>query len=271
MNYTPSTLIDDIKAWYDIWTNKDTEYSKMSIHDKMQHMRDKFCDFTNGNKVKYRMFAVMNGNILNGFNMLLNEDDIELQGILKDVYYHKCLISDANARIMGNNMKDTANDKIEVPKEVFRSYVKGFTDTLSDIVENTTATISDSDSTEEDEESKTNRNLCMGIYYYLKNVWDKWLIGRPENTYDVSTFFKNNFIFMDSFYRNTFYKLPINCERLIECYKGKADEKVYTASSVTCVKHISVGSWQSLISFILQVRIPSMVIIKKECTVTSRR
>lgn len=238
LNYTPSTLIDDIKAWYDIWTNKDTTYSKMSIHDKMQHMRDKFCDFTNGNKVKYRMFAVMNGNILNGFNMLLNEDDIELQGILKDVYYHKCLISDANARIMGNNMKDTANDKIEVPKEVFRSYVKGFTDTLSNIVENTTATISDSDSTEEDEESKTNRNLCMGIYYYLKNVWDKWLIGRPENTYDVSTFFKNNFIFMDSFYRNTFYKLPINCERLIECYKGKADEKsLYSFVGDLCKAH----------------------------------
>ena len=83
-----------------------------------------------------------------------------------------------------------------------------------------------------------NRNLCVAIYYYLKNVWDRWLVGKAENTYDVSTFFDNDFIFMDSFYRNTYYRLPLNCQKVIDAYKGAAtDKSLYSFIGDLCKDH----------------------------------
>ena len=63
----------------------------------------------------------------------------------------------------------------------------------------------------------------MAIYYYLKNLWDKWLVISNSNAFDVDTFFEKNFVFIDSFYKNVYHLLAINCEQLLKAWTELAD------------------------------------------------
>lgn len=190
----------------------------------MVWMRNGFADLMGNGIMKYRMVAVKNHSGDYGMLMYLNEDNTAVQNAMKDVYTRKCLISDCNCIRLTRGA--TANATITVNDNIFKSYLKGFTDSLSDIIKKGEVTVSDDSSDDNSEDSKkTERDLLTGMYYFLKNVWDKWLSDRSENTYDVAEFFDPNFIFIDSFYRNTYFKLPINCSYLIKEYGEMANDK----------------------------------------------
>ena len=57
---------------------------------------------------------------------------------------------------------------------------------------------------------------------YLKSIWDKWLVASdkidPYNSeFSVHNFF-NNFVFIDSFYRNIEGRFMMNCQILLDRY-----------------------------------------------------
>ena len=243
--YTPATLCKDAEIYWKIWNHKPVGQEKKiyTLKECMKWIRNNGICMNNGSVVRYRMFAVENGENtqgIYGFKMLFNEDDKDMQSKLKDIYLRKCLVSDSCARVMGNNSKTSSNDVVTVDRSVFKAYVKGFTDKLKEIVGSTSKIMTtDSNlSPTQNDRLNYNRNLCVAIYYYLKNVWDRWLVGKAENTYDVSTFFDNDFIFMDSFYRNTYYRLPLNCQKVIDAYKGAAtDKSLYSFIGDLCKDH----------------------------------
>ena len=222
---TASQIVNIANTWFNRWKvhPKDFSGNMNAIFNKPQGSNYLALNIMDEDCIKYRMLAVMGGIAKNGFDMLLNEDNEYVQKALYNVYLKRCIISDSNARVMGNSTDNWYN-QVVVPKNVFRAYIKGFTDELKKIADSTSITLSD-DGIDTDGDSDADRNLCIGIYYYLKNVWDKWLVGKAENTYDVSTFFDKNFIFIDAFYRNIYYKLPVNCEKFLDCYNGAAKEK----------------------------------------------
>ena len=72
--------------------------------------------------------------------------------------------------------------------------------------------------------NNSKRDQLVPIYMYCKNLWDKWLIhpvgeGKDYNTnpYTVKSFFKN-FLFIDSFYRNIYNLLPVNCQKFMNIF-----------------------------------------------------
>ena len=72
-------------------------------------------------------------------------------------------------------------------------------------------------------ETLQNRDLSLAVYYYLKNLWDKWLVISKDDAFDVKNYFNPNFIFIDSFYFNTFHHLAINCQTLLRAWQELAD------------------------------------------------
>lgn len=82
----------------------------------------------------------------------------------------------------------------------------------------------------------------LAIYMYIKHLWDGWFSGiynsndlccinndknktfEYKDIFNVKNYFEN-FIFVDSFYRNTFQRLRLNCNKLLEYYNGVNDSK----------------------------------------------
>lgn len=224
--FTPADIIEKAKKYYNKWAvdTKDGEGKPITNKSRMVWMRNNFADLMGNGIMKYRMVAVRNHSGDYGMALFFNEDNTAVQTAMKDVYTRKCLISDCNGIRLKRGA--TTDATITVDDNIFKSYIKGFTDSLSEIVKKGEITVSDDSSDDNSENSKkTERDLLTGMYYFLKNVWDKWLSDRSENTYDVKEFFVKNFIFIDSFYRNTYFKLPINCSYLIKEYGEMANDK----------------------------------------------
>lgn len=168
--------------------------------------------------------AIPNPNAENdGMVLAYRDDDREIQTLVKDLYTKKCVVANISGRITsGEDYEDTY--MIKIPIDRYRRYVSSFVDTLNKVVDanlqdNITVTNNDSNALSVDY-----RQFKLVIYYYCKSLWDKWLVSCEKNTYDVDTFFKNNFIFIDSFYRNTYSQLPMNCQHIVDVYMGSDDK-----------------------------------------------
>lgn len=160
------------------------------------------------------------------FNMLMNEND-DKQSLFKNLYTSKSIVIDSNHRRMSKDTGSvTSNDQVIIRKDLHRTYVSSFINQLKSIIDNAESLISNPiTALEAPEKLKLDKNLLISMYYYLKNIWDKWLVSAYENDFDVDVFFKKNFIFIDSFYRNTYNILPLNCEKVLKAYT-EGDENV---------------------------------------------
>ena len=86
--------------------------------------------------------------------------------------------------------------------------------------------------------NNSKRDQLVPIYMYCKNLWDKWLIhpvgeGKDYNTnpYTVDKFFKN-FLFIDSFYRNIYNLLPVNCQKFMNIFDSLATNDTRDSKSL---------------------------------------
>ena len=69
------------------------------------------------------------------------------------------------------------------------------------------------------------KEIAIDIYYYLKNLYDKWIVQiKSADYYSVDNFFKKNFVFMDKFYRNMYNKFIINCDVLLDIFKERMSD-----------------------------------------------
>lgn len=151
----------------------------------------------------------------------------EEESLFKDLYLKPYVVCDGCYRLMG---KETSNseikdyDKIYVKDSLMEGYLKGFLEAYNSIVNQQTVNIGN-------ENGNMNvslntfkcRDLSISIYYYLKNLWDKWLVTCHDNAFDVKDYFDENFVFIDSFYKNVYHYLAINCEKLLKTWNELSD------------------------------------------------
>lgn len=122
-----------------------------------------------------------------------------------------------------------------VPQNFAKSYIAQFTNTLDTL--STRAVAYEKAGYPVDEKTKQLRDFHIAIYMYFKNVWDKWLNGYfnsdetihlntksylIRDSFKVENYF-SHFMFMDSFYRNIFKKLKLNCGTLLEHYTNRTN------------------------------------------------
>lgn len=163
------------------------------------------------------------------FALYLNDKNSSVQNLLKRLYCGKAIIMDTSAqRFTANGSRTRAegtNTDVSISSQNVRAYLEGFTSALSKIVESVgeTAISNDNQSdTEHGDIAEFDRDVAVPIYMYLKSLWDKWLVASdktdPYNSeYSVRNFF-NNFVFIDSFYRNIANRFMINCQILLDRY-----------------------------------------------------
>lgn len=157
----------------------------------------------------------------NGIALFYKENDQTIQTFVKDLYTRKVIVANLSGKRL-ENIASNKNTEITFSKSLYQSYLSSFTETLKDVVEanNSENVLTNTDGSNH---SIDVRQFKIIIYYYCKSLWDKWLVSSKMNTYDVSTFFENNFVFIDSFYRNTYSMLPMNCETITNLYKQSND------------------------------------------------
>lgn len=173
-----------------------------------------------------------------GMFCMFNEKDKEYQDIFKDLYLGSYIVVDSCYRRMSKSTSSvTASDTITVSDSIINSYLSGFVAASKDIINKGSVSVGD-DNLMVSKETYKNRDLSLAIYYYLKNVWDKWLVVSPRNAFDVDNFFAKNFVFADSFYRNTYHLLAINCSKLLSAWDELADNgSIFNFLSRICSDH----------------------------------
>ena len=161
-----------------------------------------------------------------GLKMLFNEDNKEDQELFKDLYFNPYVIVDNCYKKLGRKPLTSGindNNKIYVKKSLMKAYLKGFTDATGDIIHTQTVSVGNDTNLNVSSNTFKNRDLSLAIYYYLKNLWDKWMVIAQTDAFNVDKFFDENFIFIDSFYKNVYNKLAINCEQLLDAWTQLAD------------------------------------------------
>lgn len=221
VEYTEEGFEADFKVYYEILT-KQTKNKKPQTTKEFQDLI-KGESGTSGLIGNYSCMSVNKGNEDNySVRLLLNENDKEYQDIFKDLYFGTYIITDSCYRRQGRN-KNYNNGVINIKKSLLKSYLSGFVDACKDIISKETVNIGDGDSINVSKDVIKNRDLSVAIYYYLKNLWDKWLVISNTNAFDVKPFFFDNFIFTDSFYNNVYHRLAVNCEELLNAWTELAD------------------------------------------------
>lgn len=146
-------------------------------------------------------------------SMLYNENN-SVVNILKSCYNDRAIIVSRSFQYY---------DDITIKNDFLKTYLDGFVTGCNNILSKEDKTIGVNNDIQVSKSVYANKDLSIGIYYYLKNLWDKWLVISPSDAFDVNNFFKNKFVFTDSFYRNTFSKIAINCDKLITTWQNGAE------------------------------------------------
>lgn len=156
-----------------------------------------------------------------GISLLMNEDN-SVQSVMKNVYYDKCIVLDSLKEKLNRN--NTNNSKqITVSKSLADAYLNSFATQIKKIVDKNTSNEATSNGYTDKADIPTDMKTSM--YYYIKNLYDRWLISAAYDEYNVEKFFKNNFVFIDKFYVNIYDKFIINCEKLSDLYHSRINNK----------------------------------------------
>lgn len=149
--------------------------------------------------------------------LLLREDN-NAQEIIRTLYYQESIVLDTGGKKLSES-DDEADVQVSVSSSCVSTYVNEFANTLSDIASGINNANNETD--DNNDKENTERDLSIPIYYYIKNLYDRWLISSYSNEFDVDVFFKNNFIFIDKFYQSIYDKVTINLDVLSELYHSK--------------------------------------------------
>ena len=190
---------------------------KYSVYSMMKYYRNRLNNL-------YGNYAYVNiyNDTLNGIALMLRDDN-PIQEVLKSLYYDKDIVIDSlGYRLIKSNTKSNTNSQKEiyVRKDTFNAYVTAFSNQLKMMSDDKSSTVplNETDS----DKVNFNKDIAMDIYYYFKNLYDRWIIQmKSSDYYSVDNFFKKNFVFVDKFYRNMYNKFIINCDILLDTYKQR--------------------------------------------------
>lgn len=170
----------------------------------------------------YRMVVPEQGEI---FNMLLEETLDEVDTV-KEIYTRECLVLDGCCRRLCESGDTDYYNEVKISKDCYSDYVSTLINTIGRILDTVKSSeVAEVASPSGSRKIEANRDICISIYKYCKNLWDKWLVPNKDSeekmaTYNVENFFDKNFLFIDSFYCNTYDKLPLNCATLLHLREG---------------------------------------------------
>lgn len=137
------------------------------------------------------------------------EGNTLVNDLFYNIYLSKILVSST----VGYNTSTT----LSIGKSAFDNYLNGFKKTIMGIYNANSEVVTEEPHQEDTTQLDKNVDLRIGIYMYIKNLWDRWLLHNnnmgdiiKDNPYSVRNYF-SNFVFCDSFYRNM-YNMTINME-----------------------------------------------------------
>lgn len=134
-------------------------------------------------------------------------DESKMQDFYRNIYGNVAVVSNTYAYTLWSAY--TTTERIGSMSDI---YIKSLSDKLNTIVGLT-------QDGQIIENTNYNKDLANSMYADLKNIWDKWIVGMLDpNQYNVSKFFKDDFIFIDSFYKNIYRRFLLNYNKVIESY-----------------------------------------------------
>lgn len=219
-NFTANTFSNDIIATIrrELYDNNKT------VKQVMPFYRERLNNFY-GN---YR-YALVYKNTVYGMCLMFNEES-EIQDIIRSLYYDKVIAIDSIGYVLSKN--DLAsNRQVYIKKNTYDTYLTAFSNKLKEIINNSidVTPLNDIDS----DKIEKNKSQKIEMYYYLKNLYDKWIIQmRNSDYYSVDSFFKQNFVFVDKFYRNIYNLLIINCDKLLDIINNRITDRNASLFSV---------------------------------------
>lgn len=189
---------------------------KYSISKMMSYYRNRL-----GNLYGNYAYVNIYDDTINGISLMLRDDN-PIQETLKSLYYDKDIVIDSlGYRLVKNSTN--AQREVYVRRDTFNSYVTAFANQLKAMSDNKSSTnpLNETDS----DKINFKKDIAIDIYYYLKNLYDKWIVQiKSADYYSVDNFFKKNFVFMDKFYRNMYNKFIINCDVLLDIFKERMSD-----------------------------------------------
>lgn len=133
------------------------------------------------------------------------------------------LVCNMSITLLSTYKTKSSTNKLNIKVEDVTTYLQSFVTEIVDLCKDEEKYLKISQSINS-QKNKEERDFLVEIYMYLRNIWNRWLCGYYnsandmdggyKNTFDVKSYFSDNFIFIDSFYRNIFKKLKLNCETL---------------------------------------------------------
>lgn len=181
-------------------------------------------------------FARHLGENNNNLELVYSPEDTVISSLMKELLTKRVVVSSASYKQTAYDTPSSGSVELSIPANVFRKYVSAFVEELKNVADadnasSVTANVVNTDNLDV-------HTLKIVVYYYIKNLWDKWLINAKWNSYDVDTFFQNNFIFMDSFYRNTYREIKLNCQTLVDLFDATDyDRSLFTYINDVISKH----------------------------------
>ncbi len=131
------------------------------------------------------------------------------------------------------NPPDDVNTSVTIDKLCWEAYTDAFCSKLEEIA-NYKKEYTDATPTQE---KHRDIDLKRAMYMYIKRLWDRWFMMTTPEQFKVENYMQN-FVFMDSFYRNIGSVLHINCERLYEGLMDvRGESMLYQLLSKICTDH----------------------------------
>lgn len=202
INFTAYTFANDF-----IGTMRDALYHNKKSMSQIMSMYSKRISNLFGN---YRYALIYDNTIYTSCLMFSEESNI--QDNIRELYYNKVIVIDSIGYFLTKNNLNS-NRQVYVKKSTFDTYLNAFSNKIKEIA-NSVTDVTPVNEIDSDKIEKT-KSQKIEMYYYLKNLYDKWIIQmRNAEYYSVDNFFKKNFVFVDKFYRNIYNLLIINCDKL---------------------------------------------------------
>ena len=214
------------------------ELKKERMSASAAAMKDAVASF-NSFTVNYCFMWYYFRNEKHRLSLWLNTSNKKVQSALRAVYMDECieLRTGSWTYRSNNNSNPGVFTDITVNPTNMKSYLSGFAEQLDAIVGNTNNDfdIGGEDETVVEATKEFNRDVALPIYLYLKMLWDKWLVSIDLNDHEFMVkHFNDNFIFIDSFYRNIENRFMLNCQTILDCYNNN----VTSNSDITVFKFI---------------------------------
>ena len=105
--------------------------------------------------------------------------------------------------------------EVKLTSGQMRGYLKGVVKRLKSLSKGVSKRINDNTNQYGE---LSDRDYAVSLYYSLKHLWETWLMTAKRDEFTVDNFFNKSFVFMDSFYMNTYNTIKLNAENILDAY-----------------------------------------------------